>query len=138
MSDTLKQRISQHQFLADLRLRLTHLHQQLLTTERLAYERVSGQVPRQQLLQLALTHDQFAWLRQLSRLIVAIDLQLQSDEPGSDDTVAEVVTAVRTLLTPNQLGSDFAVRYDAALQQSPDVVLAHADVVQLLPVQRPQ
>lgn len=134
MSDTLKQRISQHQFLADLRSRLTHLHQQLLTTERLAYERVSGQVPRQQLLQLALTHDQFAWLRQLSRLIVAIDLQLQSDEPCSDDTVAEVVTAVRTLLTPNQLGNDFAARYDAALQQSPDVVLAHADVVQLLPL----
>jgi len=30
------------------------------------------------------------------------------------------------------LGDDFAMKYDAALQQNPDVVFAHADLAPLL------
>ncbi|MCC3422398.1 MAG: hypothetical protein JGK24_14635 [Microcoleus sp. PH2017_29_MFU_D_A] len=35
-------------------------------------------------------------------------------------------------IKPDEAGNDFAVKYDAAFQRSPDVVLAHADLVTLL------
>lgn len=134
MLNTLHQRIAQHQFLGELRLKLLHLHQLLLNTERLAYERVRGQVSSGELLQLAIHHSQFAWLHPLSKLIVRIDSSLQSDEPCTTEQSAALVTEVRTLLAPDKQGNDFALKYDAAFQQSPDVVLAHADVVKLLPL----
>lgn len=133
MLNNLQQRLSQHQLLSQLRLKLLRLHQLLLDTERIAYERVRGQITRGELLQLAISHAQFAWLHQLSRLIVQIDDLLEADEPMTAEAATALVTAVRTLLVPNELGDDFAVKYDAAFQRSPDVVLAHADVVTLLP-----
>lgn len=132
MLNTLQNRINQHQHLSELRIKLLHLHYQLLDSERRIYEQVRGQVSRGELLQLAINHDQFAWLRQLSGLIIRIDGMLNADEPIIDTAVAEALTDVRTLLTPDEFGTDFAIKYDAAFQRSPDVVLAHADVVALL------
>lgn len=134
MLDTLQQRIAQHQFLGELRTKLLHLHHLLLNTERIAYERVRGKVSNGELLHLAINHSQFAWLHPLSRLIVRIDDSLRSDEPCTPEQSSVLVTEVRTLLAPNEQGNDFAMRYDLAFQQSPDVVLAHADVVMFLPV----
>ncbi|HEY9737031.1 MAG TPA: hypothetical protein V6D06_12135 [Trichocoleus sp.] len=133
MLNNLQQRLSQHQLLSQLRIKLLRLHQLLLDTERISYERVRGQITRGELLQLAIGHAQFAWLHQLSRLIVQFDDLLEADEPATPEVVAALVGNVRTLLVPDELGSDFAVKYDAAFQQSPDVVLAHADVMGLLP-----
>lgn len=132
MFDTLQHRIHQHQRLSELQIKLLHLHHQLLDTERRTYEQVRGQVSKGELLQLAITHEQFAWLRQLSGLIVRIDVLLNADEPVTDAAIAAIMADVRTLLTPDEFGSDFAMRYDAAFQRNPDVVLAHADVAALL------
>ncbi len=132
MINILQQRINQHQLLNELRIKLLRLHKLLLDTERVTYEQVRGQVSRGELLQLAINHDQFAWLHRLSELIVQIDDLLHADEPVTSDASAALVTDVRILLTPDELGDDFAMKYDAALQRSPDVVLAHADVVTLL------
>ncbi len=132
MLNTLQHRINQHQRLSELRIKLLHLHHQLLDSERRTYEQVRGQVSRGELLQLALNHDQFAWLRQLSGLIVHLDEMLNADEPITDAAMAKILTDVRTLLTPNEFGSDFAIKYDAAFQHHPDVVFAHADVTALL------
>ncbi|UBF29824.1 hypothetical protein K9N68_37060 (plasmid) [Kovacikia minuta CCNUW1] len=132
MLNSLQIRINQHQFLTHLRTRLLNLHKLLLDTERINYEQVWGQVSRGELLQLVINHQQFAWLHQLSELIVQIDELLEADEPVVAAAIVVFLKDIRMLLTPNQVGTDFAMKYDAAFQQNPDVVLAHADVVTLL------
>lgn len=132
MLNTLQQRINQHQLVSDLRIKLLRLHKLLLDTERINYEQVRGQVSRGELLQLVINHEQFAWLHQLSELIVQIDELRQADEPVTLETIAALMRDVRILLTPDELGDDFAAKYDAVFQYNPDVVLAHADVVTLL------
>lgn len=132
MTNSLQQRINQHQLMNDLRLKLLRLHKILLDMERIQYEQVRGHVSRGELLQLVISNEQFAWLHQLSELIVQIDDLLQSDEPVTADAIAALAADVRLLLTPDEWGDDFAMKYDAAFQRNPDVVLAHADVVALL------
>ena len=132
MFNTLWHRINQHQLLSELRIRLLRLHKLLLDTERITYEQVRGQVSSGEMLQLAINHNQFAWLHRLSKLIMQIDDLLDADEPITSEAISVLLTDIRTLLTPDQLGDDFALKYDAAFQRNPDVVLAHADVVTLL------
>jgi hypothetical protein len=132
MLNTLQHRITQHQLLTDIRIKLLHLHKLLLDTERIRYEQVSGRVSNGELLQLAINGDRFAWLHRLSELIVQIDELIYSDEPITSEAIAALIADVRILLTPDEAGNDFAVKYDAAFQRNPDVVLAHADLVTLL------
>ena len=132
MLNTLQHRITQHQLLTDIRIKLLHLHKLLLDTERIRYEQVRGQISNSELLQLVINHDQFAWLHRLSELIVQIDELIHSDEPVTSEAIAALIAEVQILLTPDEVGNDFAVKYDMALQRNPDVVLAHADVVTLL------
>jgi hypothetical protein len=132
MLNTLQHRITQHQLLTDIRIKLLHLHKQLLDTERIRYEQVHGQVSSGELLQLAINSDRFAWLHRLSESIVQIDELIHSDEPIASEAIAALIADVRILLTPDEAGNDFAVRYDAAFQRNPDVVLAHADLFTLL------
>lgn len=132
MLNTLQNRITQHQLLTNIRIKLLHLHKLLLDTERIRYEQVRGQISNSELLQLAINHDQFAWLHRLSELIVQIDELIHFDEPVTSEAIAALIADVQILLTPDEVGNDFAVKYDMALQRNPDVVLAHADVVTLL------
>ena len=132
MLNTLQNRITQHQLLTDIRIKLLHLHKLLLDTERIRYEQVRGQISNSELLQLVINHDQFAWLHRLSELIVQIDELIHFDEPVTSEAIAALIADVQILLTPDEVGNDFAVKYDMALQRNPDVVIAHADVVTLL------
>lgn len=132
MLNTLQERINRHQHLSELRIQLLRLHKLLLDTERMTYEQVRGQVSKGELLQLVINHEQFAWLHRLSELIVQIDDLLRADEPLTEETIATLTIDIRSLLTPNEFGNDFAVKYDAAFQRDPDVVLAHANVITLL------
>jgi hypothetical protein len=132
MINILQQRINRHQLLNELRLRLLRLHKLLLDNERITYEQEQGKVSRGELLQLVISHEQFAWLHRLSELIVQIDDLLHADEPITSEIITALLIDIRTLLTPDELGDDFAVKYDAAFQHNPDVVLAHADVAMLL------
>lgn len=134
MLNTLQHRITQHQLLTDIRIKLLHLHKLLLDTERIRYEQVRGRVSKGELLQLVINHDQFAWLHQLSELIVQIDELIHADEPVTSEAIAALIADLQSLLTPDEAGNDFAVRYDAAFQRNPDVVLAHADLATLLAV----
>jgi len=134
MLNTLQHRITQHQLLTDIRIQLLHLHKLLLETERIRYEQVRGRVSKGELLQLLIKHDQFAWLHHLSELIVQIDELIHADEPITSEAIAALIADVQSLLTPDEAGNDFAVRYDAAIQRNPDVVLAHADLATLLAV----
>jgi hypothetical protein len=120
------------QRLANLRRALLRLHKALLDDERLAYERVYGQVTGGELLQLVINHEQFAWLHSISELIVSIDAMLDAEEPMTNADAESLLTQARTLLKPSEEGTDLERKYFAALQRDPDIVLAHREVTKIL------
>jgi hypothetical protein len=110
---------------------MIRLHKVLLDRQHEAYERDYGPVMPAPLLQLVLTSEQFAWLRPLSDLMARID-EAVDDSETSRTTVEGLFREVHGLLRSNRQGA-FETRYRDALQESPDVVIAHADVVRALP-----
>ncbi|MFN6515419.1 MAG: hypothetical protein RMY29_013120 [Nostoc sp. CreGUA01] len=131
-SNTLLQRIRQHQYLRDLRNKLLYLHKMLLEAERIAYEQVSGRVSSTELLQLVIGHEQFAWLHRISEIVVQIDEMLTADEPVALDDLQKLIADVRTLIVPLETGNTFERKYYNALQSEPAAVLAHAEISKLL------
>jgi len=119
------------QLLRDLRRSLLRLHKTLLDQETAAYEQAHGSVTRGELLQLVISHEQFAWLHTISELIVRIDELLSSKEPVLDADAQELMAEAEGLLTPSETGSNFQRTYFDALQSEPDAVLAHREVMQL-------
>jgi hypothetical protein len=104
-----------------------------LEREREGYERSHGRVDNTyEVLKLVMDDPWFAWLHGLSELIVQIDEMLDAEEPPADNDANTVIEQTRILLTPAETGGEFQKKYFAALQESPDVVLAHAEVVKLL------
>lgn len=130
MSKTLPQAIQLR--LSAVRNKLLHLHQILLKIERTAYEQVHGQVSSGEMLQLLIHHEQFAWLRQLSKLVAQIDETLYSKEPVALDDAHNLIVDARTLLKPLEDGNAFEQKYYDALQRDPAAVLAHAELTQIL------
>ena len=116
----------------ELRLGLLRLHKTLLDDERLAYERVYGQVTSGELLQLVINHEQFAWLRSISEFIVRIDEMLDADEPVTNADAESLLNQARALLKPSEDGADFERKYFAALQRDPDILLAHREITKTL------
>lgn len=128
-----EQSSSAPQRLRDVRRALLRLHKILLESERENYERERGRVDNSyQVLKLVMHDPRFAWLHSLSELIVRIDEMLDAEKPPGEGDVNSVIEETRTLLTPSETGGEFQTKYFSALQQSPDVVLAHAEVVGLL------
>ena len=115
-----------------LRQSLLRLHKTLLEWERGQYERIHGRQSNTALLTAFLQDQQFAWLRPMSQLIVRIDELLEDQQPPASDAVAAVVAQLELLTTPSETGNDYARRYYTALQENPESVFAHRDVVELL------
>jgi hypothetical protein len=130
--DTLKQ----------LRRGLLRLHKILLELERTAYERARGRISNSyEFLQLVLKDSWFDWLHRLSELIVQIDETLDtvdSDTPATENDALALITRAKLLLAPSESGTEFQKNYFLALQQSPDVVLLHSDLVTVLGDPRPK
>ncbi|MFO7261121.1 MAG: hypothetical protein DIU52_008185 [bacterium] len=123
--------------LHELRRALVRLHKALVDFERIEYERVHGRLTSSELLQILIHDPWFAWLHPLSELVVRIDEFLDEEQPPAEGDLRALVHQVRSLLTPTeeqpeQGGSPFGSRYFEALQGSPAVVLAHAEVQKLL------
>ena len=119
--------------LRDLRARLLTLHKALLDSERVAYERVHGAVSAGEMLQLAIGHEQFAWLHPISELIVRIDelMAVRGPKPTETDGLT-VIAEARRLLSPADGEQGFAGRYNQALQRDPAAVLEHREIKRLL------
>ena len=119
-----------------LRQGLLRLHKILLDLERRDYERARGRISNSyEFLQLVLKDPWFDWLHRLSELIVQIDETLDthdSDAPASEADAAALLERAKTLLSPSETGTEFQKNYFLALQQSPDVVLLHSDIMKLL------
>ena len=146
--------------LAELRRHLLQLHKLLIDWQRAEYERTHGRLQTMQLLNVIFDDPAFAWLRTMSGLIVRVDEALEakppdvSDPPSPpeaasarprrsplDDSRAEegtgpLMAQARKLVAPEP-GSAYEQRYHAAMQEVPDVILAHRELVTLLKLQRP-
>lgn len=122
--------------LKQLRQGLLKLHKLLLELERQGYERSRGRIANSyEFLQLALKDPWFDWLHRLSELIVQIDEALDSigaETPATEEDARALIARGRSLLTPAEEGSEFQKNYFLALQQSPDVVLLHSEMIKLL------
>jgi hypothetical protein len=118
-----------------LRQGLLRLHKTLLDLERRDYERARGRIGNSyEFLQLVLKDPWFDWLHRLSELIVQIDetLDSHSESPATEADAKALIERAKALLVPAETGSEFQKNYFLALQQSPDVVLLHSEVIKLL------
>jgi hypothetical protein len=122
---------SESALLHDVRVRLLHLHQTLLDMERRSFERAHGRVNSGELLQLVLNHEQFAWLRIISTLVVQIDEMLDADEPASAADMLSLISSARQLFAASD-NKEFSDKYQTALQQEPEVVMEHSALMKLL------
>jgi hypothetical protein len=112
---------------------LLEQHKLLLDRERDAYEKAKGPIGGPGAwLKLVLEDTHFAWLKDVSSLIVEIDEAL-SRRSTADQPAADAITEkVRELMRPREQGSDFRVRYHDALQGSPDVAVMHSRIEKAL------
>ena len=122
--------------LKELRHGLLRLHKLLLDLERRVYERARGPISNSyEFLQLVLKDPWFDWLHRLSELIVQIDESLDTRDPEmpmTEQDAKALVERAKTLLAPSESGTQFQKNYFLALQQSPDVVLLHSEVMRML------
>jgi len=117
--------------LRELRSKLLHLHKTLLDMERADFERNVGRLTSGELLQLVINHPQFAWLRQISALVVQMDEMLAAEEPATLSDVQGLL-AQASLLFTSSTDEVFKEKYQAALQREPAAVVAHSEVTKLL------
>ena len=135
LSDATRERLQ------GISLALLRLHKVLLQVERGAYEKLYGRVlGGSELLQLLIQNPWFSWLGQVSGLVVQIDELLErakkNKEPVTEQEAGAVLEQVRSLLRPDEGSGNsetFSRRYKQALQQNPDSILAHAEVIRFLP-----
>jgi hypothetical protein len=121
------------ELLRQVRELLLEQHKLLLDRERDAYQKANGPIDGPAAwLKLVLEDAHFAWLKDVSSLIVEIDEALSrrstADQPGADAITAKV----REVMRPREQGTGFQVRYYDALQQSPDVVVLHSRIERAL------
>lgn len=119
--------------LRGVREALLRLHKNLLDYQRDVWERGNSRVKNSyEFLNLVMHDQQFAWLHYLSELVVQMDEMLALKEDYTDDDIVGLFEQARFLIVPAESGDSFQRNYFEALQQSPDVVLAHSEVVKLL------
>jgi catechol 2,3-dioxygenase len=119
--------------LSHLRTRLLTLHKSLLDDARATYELDRGRVGSPgNLLQLVIHDPWFAWLHQISELVVRIDEATTNDAAATESDARTLFEQVDRLLVPSETGDTFARRYYEALQRQPAVVLAHGEVKRVL------
>ena len=115
---------------------LLRVHRAIVDAERADHERRRGAVGGPEFLRLLLNDLRYAWLRPLSELVIRFD-EAQEDaakdggEVGEDEAEG-LLEATRELLVPPKSDAAFGRRYADLLQREPDVVLAHAGLVQAL------
>lgn len=112
---------------------LMRVHKALIDVERIRYERTHGRIDGSgRLLQLVISDPAFEWVRPLSALIARMDALLADADALTAADVEALLDQARRLLHPDPEGDEFARRYARAIQESPDVVLAHGTALTLL------
>lgn len=123
------------QTLTDVRHGLLGLHKALIVAEQLTFERIYGRIDSTgQLLQLVMNDPWFTWLHPLSNVVVRIDEMLDEEVNLTTEDVAQILTEVRGMIRPSELGDGFERSYYEALQRAPEVVMAHCEMKKLLTI----
>jgi hypothetical protein len=122
--------------LVELRRLLLQLHKTLIDWQRAEYELDRGRLQTTELLNVMFNDPAFAWLRSMSGLIVRIDEALEVKPLKPEIETGPLIAGAKELIAPES-GTPYAQRYHAALQELPDAVLAHRDLVTLLKLKRP-
>ncbi len=119
--------------LTELRNLLLEQHKLLLDRERAEYEKIHGAVagPRP-LLALVLNDPQFAWLKQISTLVVEIDEALSRRSTAEQPVADALLAQARQVMRPREEGTDFQMAYYRAIQESPDIVILQCRIERLL------
>lgn len=115
---------------------LRELHRVLLERARRDYERDHlANLSPGELLQLLTTHAEFAWLRELSELMVDLDLVSDAVPPHREEIATAVRAAVEHVITMPKTpdaATPFAQRYWTCVHDDPHTAIAHAAVKQAL------
>ena len=107
---------------------LLRLHKVLLDHERGRYETMHGRVAGAgEFLQIVIHDPGFAWLRPVSELVVQMDELLYADDAAAVPDAEALLAQARSLVRADEQGQTFHREYHRALQESPEVVMAHAD-----------
>ncbi|MES2599138.1 MAG: hypothetical protein V4662_27675 [Verrucomicrobiota bacterium] len=116
--------------LPNLRNQLLRLHKLLMDAERAVYEKEGNvTLSPMQLLQLLTEHERFAWLRQLSQLVVMIDEAEAEKPPITLERMDALVGEARHLLMGSEEPGSFAVRYAEVREHAAAVAAAHAEII---------
>ena len=120
--------------LTELRNGLLRLHKTLLDSERDSYEHEIAKIgSANEFLGLVIHDPWFAWLHELSQLVVVIDeAQESTDPPVTPEDADRLIAQSRALLVPAEEGAGFARKYYESMQRDPDVVIAHGRMAKLL------
>jgi len=119
--------------LGKLRDLLLEQHKLLLDRERSIYERANGPIAGPgPFLTLVMGDPHFAWLKEISNLVVAIDEALSRRSTAGQDVADSLVAEAREMIKPREHGTDFQMRYYGAVQESPDVVILQCRIEELL------
>ncbi len=119
--------------LTELRNLLLEQHKLLLDRERASYEKVKGPISGPgAYLGLVMGDPHFAWLKQISTLVVEIDEALARRSTAGQVEAEALATQARDIMRPREHGTDFQKRYYAAIQESPDIVILQCRIEQLL------
>ena len=107
----------------------------LLDRERGEYEKTNGPIAGPgPFLALVLGDPHFAWLREISSLVVAIDEALSRRSKAEQPLADALIAQARDMMKPREHGSDFQQRYYKAVQESPDIVILQCRIEQLMGV----
>ncbi len=118
-----------------LRNQLLSLHKLLMNAERAAYEKEGNVIESpMQFLQLLMEHERFAWLRQLSQLVVVMDEAMEEKPPISKERMDALVGEARSLLMDAEVPGSFGARYAAMRARDSAVAAAHGELVGYLGV----
>jgi hypothetical protein len=119
--------------LTELRNLLLDQHKLLLDRERASYEKTNGPIAGPgPYLALVMGDPHFAWLKQISTLVVEIDEALARRSTAGQVEADALVTQARDIMRPREHGTDFQKRYHDAVQESPDIVILQCKIEQLL------
>ena len=119
--------------LTDLRNGLLRLHKILLESERAMYEHEIARIPNAgRYLELVMNDPWFAWLRELSGLIVMIDEALAADVKPTEEDATRFAQQSKAMLVPAENGEGFAREYFRLLQRDPDVVIEHSAMMKVI------
>lgn len=121
------------ELLNNLRDLLLEQHKVLLDREKALYEEANGPIGGPgPFLNLVLGDPHFAWLREISRLVVDIDEALSRRSKAGQPDADLLLVRVQETMSPREAGTDFQTRYHTAVQESPDVVILQVRIERLL------